>query len=294
MTNVGLIGLIGDLHGHWDDWDARYFSRSPYELLLFTGDLGSGTRDDGVRIARSVGRLGKPALVMPGNNDAAHAPAIAAELGHQRGLQALLHSARGLHIPSLSAASGQVRLCGYSAHALCLGGRNLTLLAARPHAMGGDELSFPVRLRESYGIESIADSAARLCALVDKSPTEELIFLAHNGPHGLGGRAVDLWGCDFRPEHGDFGDTDLAEAIAHARRVGKRVLAVVAGHMHRLTRTAEMRPFCLEIEGTLYINPADVPRIRGGANGMLRHHAVLEVSQDAIVAREVFVEEGDG
>jgi len=72
------------------------------------------------------------------------------------------------------------------------------------------------------------------------------------------------------------------------------VLAVVAGHMHRLTRTAEMRPFCLEQDGTLYINPADVPRIRNGAHGTLRHHAVLEVSEDGIRAREVFVEEGDG
>ncbi len=29
--------------------------------------------------------------------------------------------------------------------------------------------------------------------------SDTLIFLAHNGPTGLGGQKDDIWGCDFRP-----------------------------------------------------------------------------------------------
>src|SRR4051812_42465028 len=69
MSEPLRIGVLGDLHGFWDDWDARWFGASDHDLVLFTGDLGSGTGSNGVRIARSIGRLDKRALVMPGNND---------------------------------------------------------------------------------------------------------------------------------------------------------------------------------------------------------------------------------
>ena len=55
------IAILGDLHGSWDDLDADYFNRSDYAMLLFTGDLGSGTANNGLAIARSIGRLSKPA-----------------------------------------------------------------------------------------------------------------------------------------------------------------------------------------------------------------------------------------
>jgi len=288
MKQPGRIGIVGDLHGHWDDWDARYFGRTDYDLLLFTGDLGSGTRNDGVRIARSMGRLGKPALVMPGNNDVAFVSEIAAELGHQRGLSALVRSTPSAPISGLSAASGQVRMCGYSLHPMTLGGVELSLLAARPHALGGGELSFPERLRERYGVNSMDESARRLCGLVDQCPTEALIILAHNGPAGLGDAPTDLWGCDFKPEHEDYGDPDVAAAIAHAKAKGKRVLAVVAGHMHRKSRPDE-RVTQQVVDGTLYLNPARVPRIFSTREGTERHHVLLEVSASGVEAREMYV-----
>src|SRR5512134_3020298 len=135
MSQPGKVAVIGDLHGSWDDWDVAYFNASDYELLLFTGDLGSGTGEAGVKIARSIARLAKPALVMPGNNDVAFQPAIAAELAHQRGLIELLAVGPRARSRALGASSGQVELCGYSLHALSLGGRALTLLAGRPNAL---------------------------------------------------------------------------------------------------------------------------------------------------------------
>ncbi|MET0343775.1 MAG: metallophosphoesterase [Polyangiales bacterium] len=289
MSDPVRIGVLGDLHGHWDDWDARYFGATGYDLVLFTGDLGSGTGSNGVRIARSIGRLDKPALVMPGNNDVTAAVDIAAELGHQRGLSVL----RRLVGRTLGEATGQVHPCGYSAHAFEVRGHAFTVIAARPYARGGGELSSPDELRARFGVETMEQATARLCTLVETAPTEVLVVLAHNGPHGLGDTAVDIWGRDFAPEAGDWGDPDLTVALAHARAHGKKVLAVVAGHMHLTTRDGRTRAWQVFHEGTLYVNAARVPRIFGDGEGTYRHHVVLELDDAQAVAREVLVREAE-
>jgi uncharacterized protein (TIGR04168 family) len=292
MNEPAKIAVIGDLHGSWDDWDVAYFNASDYELLLFTGDLGSGTGEAGVKIARSIARLAKPALVMPGNNDVAFQPAIAAEFAHQRGLIELLAVGPRTRSRALGASSGQVELCGYSLHPLSLGGRDLTLLAGRPNALGGHELSFPEHIERNYAISSMEASRERLTALVADAPTEELIVLSHNGPAGLGAEPTDLWGCDFREGAGDWGDPDLAAALGTAPARGKRVLAVIGGHMHLKTRTGAERVPKLERDGTLYLNPARVPRIQGGRTGVRRSHVCMEIDADGIRASEVVVDSG--
>jgi uncharacterized protein (TIGR04168 family) len=289
MSRPGKIALIGDLHGSWDAWDVSYFNDSDYDLLLFTGDLGSGTGAEGVKVARSIARLAKPALVMPGNNDVEFQPEIAAEFVHQQGLIKLLASGPRERSRSLGHSSGQVELCGYSLHPLSLGGRRLTLLAGRPNAMGGSELSFPEHLERNHSVSTMAASTARLEALVGEAPTDELILLSHNGPAGMGDGATDIWGCDFKEEGGDWGDPDLAAALERARSIGKRVLAVIGGHMHLGTRSGQERVSRIERDGTLFINPARVPRIYGGRDGMLRSHGCLEIDASGVRATEVIV-----
>lgn len=289
MSERVRIGIVGDLHGHWDEWDARYFAEVGYDLVLFTGDLGSGTRNDGVRIARSIGRLNARALVLPGNNDASAAPQILAELGHQRGLASLLR----LGGDAGMTPRGEVHVSGYDLRRFTLGGRRLGVLGARPYSRGGGELSSPELLAASHGITDMDDSARRLCALVDEAAGDDLIMLAHNGPTGLGGAATDPWGRDFAPEAGDWGDPDLAAALAHARARGTRVLAVVAGHMHTRTRDGRARTWQVTREGTLFVNAARVPRIVEEASGRYRHHVLLELTDDVVSARELLVREPD-
>ena len=81
---MARIALIGDLHGSFDALDVAAFNDSDYDLLIFTGDLGSGTAKNGVEIARLLSGLHTPTIVMPGNNDAPFLAEIAAEFGHQR------------------------------------------------------------------------------------------------------------------------------------------------------------------------------------------------------------------
>ncbi len=283
------LGIIGDLHTHWDNVDVAQFSRSDYDLLFFTGDLGGGSIDSSLRMARLMAALQQPTLVMPGNNDTFDINELAAELAHQRGLnmlQSIVHNSAEERNPELG-----ISLCGYSHHRLHIGDDEVSLLAARPHSMGGPNLSFPEYMVETYGIESIAESAERLCRLVDEVESDRIIFVAHNGPTGLGEQPHDMWGCDFKPGGGDWGDPDLAAAIDYARAQGKSVLAVIAGHMHLRTKQGEQRPWKQTIEGTVYVNAALVPRIFSGKDDVYRHHVVMRLDKEGIEFEEMLVPE---
>jgi uncharacterized protein (TIGR04168 family) len=287
MEAMPRIALIGDLHSAWDLDDVEYFNASSYELLLMVGDLGGSRARDGMRIASSLAQLTKRTLVMPGNNDVDEYARIAAELTYRRGQADLLEdllSDSGEPEPDHSA-----RTCGYSLHPVSVAGLDVTVIAARPFAMGGAELSFPDALERSFGVRSMAESSARLRALVERAPTEHLVFLAHNGPTGLGAQRDDIWGRDFHPDAGDWGDPDLREAIAHARAEKRKPLAVIAGHMHSPLRAGGQRRWQLQHEGILYVNPARVPRLFDAPEGRVRHHVALELSPDGARAEEMLV-----
>ena len=289
MTNVikaegdtFRMGIIGDLHTHWDDVDVQQIGNQAYDLLFFIGDLGGGTPDSSLRMARSIARLRQNTLVMPGNNDTVDIDQLAAELNHQQGLN------RILAITRQNTESGNINLCGYSHHIVSVANRQLSLIAARPHSMGGPELTFPDYMASTYGITSLDESVQCLRNLVDGA-CEDIIFLAHNGPAGLGDKPGDIWGCDFKPGGGDWGDTDLAAAISYAKKQNKKVRAVIAGHMHLKTKQGEQRPWQLMADDTCYINAARVPRIFSGEDDVYRHHVLLCIDQTDIAFSEVLL-----
>ena len=282
------IGVIGDLHTHWDDVDVVQFNRSHYDLLVFIGDLGGGTAHSSLRIARSISRLTKEALVIPGNNDVCDMAELAAELVHRRGLQQLAALRTGAGHREL------IRLCGYSSHRLTRDPVDVTLLVGRPHSLGGSELSYASYMSGNYGVDSMEQSIDRLCALVDEVETDDVIFFSHNGPTGLGAEPADMWGCDFKPGGGDWGDPDLEAAIGHAVERGKRVLAVIAGHMHVRTKQGPERNWITERQDVLYVNTARVPRIFAGEDDLHRHHVALTVGADGIAIEEVMVPQNQG
>jgi uncharacterized protein (TIGR04168 family) len=174
----------------------------------------------------------------------------------------------------------------------------LTLIAGRPHSMGGPDLAFAEHMHDAWGVATMAESTARLKLLVDQAGTRDVLFVAHNGPTGLGSEPADMWGNDFRPGGGDWGDPDLAAAIVHARASGRRVLGVIAGHMHLRTKGGDERPWHAERAGVLYVNAARVPRIfaADGAEGMdvHRHHLAVSLTRDAFEVAEVLVTQGEG
>lgn len=283
------IAVIGDLHGRWTARDNEYFDASSYDLLLFVGDLGSGTLGNELSIIRLISEVRIPGLVLPGNNDAPFLGPLAAELAHQSGGDALRELLG--HAPAT-----YLQPCGYSNHVLETEGGLVTLIAARPCAMGGSEFSFAPELARNYGVTSLTDSVRRLKEQVDEAETKAVLFLGHNGPFGLGGEAGDLWARDFPlpedPTGGpprDWGDTDLGDAIKYAKGQGRDVLGVIGGHMHRDPEKSEC--FLVERDGTIYLNPAVTHRITAGEEGERHHFVDLKLNPIGSEPSERFVAE---
>ena len=288
MSAKVRIAVVGDVHLAFDERDVEALDGAGYDLVAFVGDL-AGYRRDGTTVARCIARLKTPALVIPGNHDAANLAHLGAETFERPRLAWLLGRGQTRRCRKLSEALAPVPLAGYSRHEVRSGTLALGLVAGRPHSQGGSFFAFARHLHADHGVKSFEGSAKLLSELVEQSPEERLVFLAHNGPTGLGNRRHDIWGCDFRREEGDWGDRDLEAAIAHARGLGKRVLAVIAGHMHHRLKGGGERRWQLEREGTLYVNAARVPRIERRGAAELRYHVRVETDGERATAELVSV-----
>lgn len=285
MGNPLKLAVIGDVHERWSDEDTAYFNASEYQAVLFVGDLVTYRLGRVYRVARHLARLRKPAYLMPGNHDATTLLRLGEEV---LGLTLPFPGsgfAMQTRVKLLRWSLGDITLCGYSWHEISTDTLRLGLICGRPHSMGGGT-NFADYLARSCKVRNLTESAERLCALVDACPHQGLIFLAHNGPSGLGARATDPWGCDFKPQEGDWGDPDLRAAIDHALARGRRVYAVVAGHMHHKTRQGKQRTWHVVKDGVHYINAARVPRIFRQGDRELRHHISLTIDQSGCQVEE--------
>ena len=290
------IALIGDVHSFWTEFDTDYFNKSDYNYLFFTGDLPKIV--GGVPDAEKLSELTKPGIVIPGNHDAATIPQFLAELKNIPFLSKLTSGGQASRVNKIRDALGELELGGYAVHSMNDVDVDLACITARPHSMGGDRLYFKDYLEQEFGISSMEESRDLLCRLVDSAP-KKIIFLAHNGPFGLGDEPTDPWGCDFNPALGDFGDKDLELAVEYAKQQGKQVLAVIAGHMHHYLKGASEelkkgRNWHVRKDGVLHINAARVPRIfKGGDKSQenrsdIHHHIALTIS-DTVECEEVLV-----
>jgi uncharacterized protein (TIGR04168 family) len=289
-TQAATIGVIGDVHLFWDDSDVSFFNRGGYDLLLFVGDLAAYTQVRGKRVARSLRRLRVPAMCIPGNHDGLHALQLGAEIAPRaHRLRDAFCEGQARRCRNLAEALGDVELVAYSQRRIAPAGVPLNIVACRPHSIGGRRLACLRYLNEAYGVDSMKSSIARLKSLVDACDDAPILFLAHNGPTGLGDRADSIWGCDFRQKEEDWGDQDLEEAVRYAHRKGRRVLATIAGHMHRKTKSGKSRPAQLEKDGVLYVNAAEVPRHRRVNGAKRRHHVKLTVTPGGVTAEDLWV-----
>ena len=289
-AQVATIGVIGDVHLFWDEADVAFFNGGGYDLLLFVGDLKGYTQMKGRRVTDLVGKLRVPAMCIPGNHDGLHALQLGAEITPRaQRLRNVFCVGQESRCRRLERALGDVELVAYCRRRMTLAGVPLNVVVGRPHSIGGRRLACLRYLTKRYGIDSMEASAARLKSLVDACDAAPILFLAHNGPSGLGDRASSIWGCDFRKKEEDWGDRDLAEAVQYATGSGRTVLAAVAGHMHRRTKSGKLRPHRIEKDGILYINAAEVPRHRNINGRKRRHHVRLEVTESRARAEDVWV-----
>lgn len=281
------LALIGDVHLRFDARDAAEIDGASYDAVLFVGDLAGYSHRGGLRVARAIAALRTPAVAIAGNHDGAHPHQLLAEMMRHEASIELSSAGHRDRVEQLRRALSPVILGGYSIHPLRSGSDRIDCIAARPHSFGGAQLSFRPILRAAFDIDSIERSAECLCALVDRAETDRIVFLAHNGPSGLGARRHDIWGCDFRASEGDFGDPDLRVAIEHARRTGRKVLAVLAGHMHHAVRGGGERTWLVREQETLFVNAARVPRIFRRGGEIMRHRVEVTIAGARAEAREI-------
>lgn len=277
------LAVIGDVHLAFGPADVRHLDSQDYDAVLFVGDLSGYARRGALRVARYVRSLETRTFVIPGNHDTAGAPQIFAELMQNETAIQMLGAGQRERVEELRALLQPAQLVGYSMHRI----GELTMIAGRPHSFGGPRLAFRPYLTEAFCVASLEASAERLCSLIDDVKDDRLIFLAHNGPAGLGAKRHDIWGCDFKRAEGDFGDPDLETAITYARNKGKRVLAVIAGHMHHALRGRGTRKWIEERDGTVYVNAARVPRVFKENDREKRHYVEVVIDRDRATAREV-------
>lgn len=273
------LAVIGDIHGCWTASDVRWLDAAGYDRIVFVGDLAGYRQSATVRVVRLIATLQTPALILPGNHDAVHGLQMLSEVLGRPSLTGAMAAGQGRRHDALAAAlPGRHSLAGYSRHPLCA---DVAIIAGRPQSVGGPRMAFAPHLTRRFGVSTMAESASRLCDLVRESPEPSLIFLAHNGPTGLGSARDDIWGCDFKAAAGDWGDPDLRAAIDFAVGQGRTVLAVLAGHMHRRIKGGGQRPGSRVVDGITYLNAAEVPRIRDG-----QHHHVAVTVADGVLSLE--------
>jgi uncharacterized protein (TIGR04168 family) len=280
--NSLTIAVIGDVHDAWETEDGLALQQLGVDLALFVGDFGN----ESVEVVRAIANLELPKAVILGNHDAWYS---ASEWGKRKcpydrqkedWVQDQLDILGELHV-------------GYGK--LDLPQFDLSVVGTRPFSWGGSAWKNEQFYQERYGVADFAESTARVVAAAETANFETVIFLGHCGPIGLGDRPEDPCGKDWMPVGGDYGDPDFAEAIAQTKQLGKCVPLVAFGHMHhnlRNTRERPRRAVHVDSDGTLYLNAANVPRIKQVGSDRLRHFCLVSLQAQTVTqATQVWVDQ---
>ncbi len=286
------IAVVGDIHDQWDVEDGMALKHLNVDLVLFVGDFGN----ESVEVVKTIASLDIPKAAVMGNHDAWYS---ATEWGRKK---CPYDRTKEDWVQKQLDLLGAVQV-GYSK--LDFPQWDLTVVGGRPFTWGGPEWRFAEICQERYGVSSLDDSADKIVNAVKNATCNNIIFLGHNGPSGLGDRPDDPCGKDWHPIGGDFGDPDLAAAISQTLNMNKTVSLVAFGHMHRTlrhTKKLERKAVFKSPEGTIYLNAANVPRIvqENGVKlrnfslvfldgGMVTKVALLWVGKDyQVAAEEIF------
>lgn len=285
------LGIFGDIHGQFDASEARAIDRCGYDLLLFVGDFAGFRPQETERIGSIISTLRTPAIAILGNHDGVGPAQFLAEVSGRTGISRLFSSrdqrSRSKKIESIFAP---VPCEGYRLHIMRELG--LQVLTARPHSFGGPRLAFARYLEARYGVRTLEESAAKIVEQLEGADRSlPLIVLAHNGPTGLGEKRDSIYGCDFRPEEGDFGDPDLRMAIDQIVQDGWNLRAVVAGHMHHRLKGGGQREWLVREGELLHLNAARSPRQHEDESGKkIRAHFRMDFDRRPLDPELIWLE----
>lgn len=258
------IALIGDIHDQWEPEDEIALKQLGVDLALFVGDFGN----EAVEVVKAIANLDIPTAVVFGNHDAWYSmtPWGHKQCPYDRTLEDRVQTQIDL--------LGQAHV-GYGKRDFPNLG--LTVVGTRPFSWGGPQWTHQEFYQTRFGVHSIQESSDRILAQVHKATYNQIIFLGHNGPSGLGDTPESPCGKDWKPIGGDYGDPDFAQAIIQTRQQGKTIPLVGFGHMHhslRHTKAYPRKSLTVDDHNTIYLNAARVPRIQGTGLDKYRHFAI--------------------
>lgn len=266
------IAVVGDIHDQWETEDSVALQHLGVDLVLFVGDFGN----ESVEVVRKIAALDIPKAAVFGNHDAWYS---ASEWGRKK---CPYNREKEDWVQQQIDLLGETHV-GYGKQDFPA--LNLTVVGSRPFSWGGEVWKNADFYQQRFGVKSFVESTARILAAVNSAAYETVIFLGHNGPLGLGDRAEDPCGKDWQPIGGDFGDPDLAEAIAQTRAKGKTIPLVTFGHMHHKLRHTQQhlrKAIYASPEGTVYLNAARVPRIVQQGSDRLRNFSLVCVQASVV------------
>ncbi|KAL6554894.1 hypothetical protein OROGR_006152 [Orobanche gracilis] len=260
------IVIVGDIHEDWkQEPDSKALHFLLPDMVMFTGDFGN----ENVELVKGIAKLNFRKAAILGNHDSWSTSKFSKKT--KDGVQVQLECLGEAHV-------------GYN-H-LEFPALNLSVVGGRPFSCGGNELFRKKLLAPRYGVRDLEESAKRIYEAALGTPEEHsIIFLAHNGPTGLGSNVDDICGVDWASEGGDHGDPDLAKAISQVKETGKyRIPLVVFGHMHKELAFGGFRKMvAVDADNTLYLNAAIVPRVRyPSSGGSIHAFTVVEFSEGKI------------
>lgn len=268
------IAIVGDVHDQWEAGDHKALQHLGVDLVLFVGDFGN----ESIEVVRAIASLDLPKAVILGNHDAWYAirkkKKSDPDLVRPDGVKQQLELLGEAHV-------------GFSY--LDFTELGLSVVGARPFSWGGQKWKNSDFYGDRYGVRNFTASTALIMESVQKCAHNNIVFLGHNGASGLGDRPWDICGIDWQLSGGDYGDPDLADAIAKTHHLGKNIALVAFGHMHHRVKTFPDRLRTSVVKdqtGVVYVNGAAVPRIIETANYKchnftlvtLENHKVSQVS----------------
>jgi uncharacterized protein (TIGR04168 family) len=272
MKTTVKIAVIGDVHEQWEQEDGLALVHWGIDLVLFVGDFGN----EAVEVVRRIASVPIPKATVMGNHDAWYS---ASSWGRKK--SPYDHS-REDRVQQQLDLLGEAHV-GYSK--LDFPQYNLSVVGSRPFSWGGPEWKNKDFLKQRYNVSNFEESIAKIVDCAQQTAHNNIIFLGHNGPLGLGSAPEDCCGKDWNPLGGDFGDPDFASAIAQARAKGKHIPLVTFGHMHhRLRHTkARLRTAVKEDDyGTVYLNSASVPRIADLEGEKIRNFSLVSLENGKV------------
>lgn len=260
------IAVVGDVHDLWQPLEDRLALQSlDIDLVLFVGDFGN----ESVELVRAIANLDLPKAVILGNHDAW----FTASNNHKK--QCPYDRTKEDRVQQQLDILGNIHV-GYSW--LDFPQLNLSVVGSRPFSWGGSQWKKETFYRDRFNIKNFIDSTQRIVDAVARTACENIIFLGHNGPSGLGSEEYSICGKDWKPIGKDYGDPDFADAIARSYQMDKKVPLVTFGHMHhhlRLNSHRTREAIATNDMGTIFLNAACTPRIIHRHDGYYRNFSIV-------------------